>query len=304
MTGGRADGTAAWTTRGERGAATAMRLIVWLALRLGRTLTRLILYPICLYFLLRPSDAGTASARYLRRALGREPGFVDRFRHFHRFAAAALDRVYLLNDQMHLLDVRVEGEEVALAEIGRGRGCFLFGAHLGSFEVLRALGHSRAGLKLSLLMYEDNARKINAALNAINPTLSLEVIALGRPEALVTVGRRLDEGHFVGVLADRGLRLPEEEHIRIDFLGTQAAFPMGPFRLAALLRRPVVLMVGLYRGGRRYDIAFERLADFSEGPGRVSDAEVEQALRRFAARIEDYCRRDPYNWFNFYDFWK
>ena len=44
-------GEAAWLTRRERGAATAIRLIVWIALHLGRSVTRLLLYPICLYFL-------------------------------------------------------------------------------------------------------------------------------------------------------------------------------------------------------------------------------------------------------------
>jgi predicted LPLAT superfamily acyltransferase len=298
------DQSATWATRGERGAAAAIKLIVWVALRLGRRTTRLLLYPICLYFLAFSPAARRQSARYLRRVLGRAPGFSDCFRHYHCFASCALDRVYLLNDQMHLLDIRVTGEAIALAQMEHDKGCFLFGAHVGSFEVLRSLGHTRAGLKLSLLMYEENARKINAALNAINPALSLEVIALGHAESLLTVGRRLDEGHFVGILADRGLKLPHEEHLRIDFLGEPAAFPLGPFKLAALLRRPIILMVGLYRGGGRYDIAFESIADFRTSARETQDVEIQQALRRFVARLEHYCRLDPYNWFNFYDFWR
>jgi Predicted acyltransferase len=26
-------------------------------------------------------------------------------------------------------------------------------------------------------------------------------------------------------------------------------------------------------------------------------------MRRYAARLEHYCREAPFNWFNFYDFW-
>ncbi len=293
-----------WATRGERGAAAAIRLIVWMALRLGRPATRLLLHPICFYFLMFSARSRVASRAYLRRVLGREPGPFDSFRHYHRFAGCVLDRVYLLNDQMDLLDVHVEGEELATAEMARGRGCFLFGAHLGSFEVLRALGHRQKGLKLSLLMYEENARKINSALNAINPDLTLEVIALGQPDSILTLTQRLDAGHFVGVLADRGLRVADEEHVRIDFFGEPAPFPLAPFRLAAVLRRAVILMVGLYRGGRRYDVYFETLADFSNLSRDALDAEIDRSVRRYAARIEYYCRLDRYNWFNFYDFWK
>jgi predicted LPLAT superfamily acyltransferase len=293
-----------WATRGERGAIVAIRLIVWIARHLGRPMTRLLLYPICLYFLVFSKASRLASRRYLRHVLEHEPALADCFRHYHSFAACVLDRVYLLNDELRLFDVRVQNEEIAKAELAHGKGCFLFGAHLGSFEILRALGHRQAGLKLSLLMYEENARKINSVLNAINPNLALEVIALGHANSMLAVERRLDQGHLIGILADRGLPLDDQEHIVVEFLGEKAPFPAGPFRLAAILRRSVVLMVGLYRGGRRYDVYFERLADFSQSRRETRPDEVEETVRRYAARLEHYCRLAPYNWFNFYDFWK
>ena len=52
----------------------------------------------------------------------------------------------------------------------------------------------------------------------------------------------------------------------LPFLGTPARFSDGPFRLAALLRRPVVFMAGLYHGGRRYELRFVELDDFSDRP--------------------------------------
>jgi len=293
-----------WAARSERGHVAAIRLIVWIALHLGRTATRLLLYPICLYFLLFSRDSRQASEAYLGRILGRHPGPADRFRHYFAFAACVLDRVYLLNNELSLFDLRVEGEPLAAAELARGNGCFLFGAHLGSFEVLRALGHHQAGLKLSLLMYEVNARKINSVLNAINPDLALEVIPLGQSDAVLVVRQRLDEGHFIGVLADRGLALDKDDHLQLEFLGRVARFPRGPFRLAAILQRRVLLMVGLYRGGRRYDIYFEQLADFAGLGADQRQAAIDQAIGRYADRLAYYCRLAPYNWFNFFDFWK
>ncbi len=293
----------AWTSRGERGAIAAIRLIVWIALHLGRSATRLLLYPICLYFLMFSRASRAASADYLRRALGREPRLADCLAHYHCFAACVLDRVYLLNNQLGRFEVHAIGEEIAKNEIARGEGSFLFGAHLGSFEILRALGHRQPGLKLSLLMYEENARKINSVLGAINPDLALEVIALGQSGSMLAVRQRLDQGHVIGVLADRGLSLGDDEYMSIDFLGKSARFPLGPFRLAAVLQRRVILMVGLYRGGRRYDVCFENLADFTLVQPEARQEAVAQAIRRYVARLEHFCRAAPYNWFNFYDFW-
>ena len=283
---------AEWTTREERGSVGTIRLVVWLALRLGRPLMRLLLWPICLYFMLVPSHWQSTSRAFLPRALGRPARFADGWRHCHSFASCLLDRVYLLNGQTGRFALGVHGADALLALRDAGEGCLLFGAHLGSFEVARAAGQAMEGFPISLVMYEDNARKTNAVLNAINPRLGLETIALGRPGAMLAVRDRLEDGHLVGVLADRGLH--DEKRVRISFLGEPAWFPEGPFRMAALLRRPVVLMFGLYRGGNRYDIVFEPLP---------CPHDVAGSMLYYAARLEHHCREAPYNWFNFYDFW-
>jgi predicted LPLAT superfamily acyltransferase len=140
-------------------------------------------------------------------------------------------------------------------------------------------------------MYEDTGRKIGAALNAINPHLAPHIIGLGTPGAMIQIRDCLERGGFVGMLADRTLR--GDTPVRIPFLGAEAAFPTGPARLSALLDTPVVLMFGLFRGGNRYEVHFERL----------DAADSASLIPRYAERLEHYCRLTPYNWFNFFNFW-
>lgn len=290
-----------WTARSERGALPLIKFGVWIALRLGRPLARLFLYPICLYFLVTTPKAARNSRQYLARALGRRPGFADVFRHYLTFASCVLDRVFLLNEQLNQFDIRVHGEEIVSEIQRRGGGCILFGAHFGSFEVTRAVGRRQRDLPVSLVMYEENARKIRAALAAINPRLETEVIGLGRLDSLIAVAERLNRGHFVGLLADRNV--DGKDLVRYPFLGAPATFSQGPFRVAMLLQRPVVIMVGIYRGGRRYDVYFETLIDPSESRPRDEEAWLDGAMRRYVAQLECYCRAAPFNWFNFYNFW-
>jgi predicted LPLAT superfamily acyltransferase len=233
--------------------------------------------------------------------MGRRARLVDVFRHYLTFGACVLDRVFLLNEQIEQFDIRIHGEEL-VNEIQRsGNGCMLFGAHFGSFEVARAFGRRERNVPISLLMYEENARKIRTSLGALSPSLAAEVIGLGRLDSLITVADRLSRGHFIGVLADRNV--DGKDLVRYDFLGAPAAFPQGPFRVAMLLRRPIVLMIGVYRGGRTYEIFFESLAEGSASRPRDPDAWIDEVMRRYVGRLEHYCRAAPYNWFNFYDFW-
>jgi predicted LPLAT superfamily acyltransferase len=290
-----------WVEQPERSNTLALRLMVWVAMTMGRGVARLLLYPISLYFLVFSQRARSASRDYLGRVLGRKARPSDTFRHYHSFASVLLDRVFLLNDQMSRFDVRVSGAEIIEETVARGEGCILLGAHLGSFEILRSAGRTR-GTRISMLMYEDNARKTGAVLRAINPGLDMEIIALGKLDAMLKVEAALARGEAVGMLADRTLN--DADTVRCAFLGQPARFPTGPFRIAIMLKRPMVLLFGLYRGGNRYDIHVERFADPGEVRGRERAAAVDLLVRRYAERLEHHCRLAPYNWFNFYDFWR
>lgn len=292
-----------WVSRKERSNTLAIRFIVWVALTLGRRAARLFLYPICLYFLLFAGDARLASRKYLRKALGRKTHYSDGFRHIHTFASTILDRVFLLNGRFDKFDVRTHIDDAAQELIGRKQGCILLGAHLGSFEIMRAYADQIDGPPASVVMYEENARKLNAVLKAINPDLAQQVIGLGKVDSMLKVEQALQRGEFIGILADRGL-----EHggasISCDFLGEPAKFPTGPLRMAYILKCPVLLMVGVYRGGNRYDLYLEKLVDMSTLDGAPRNEVLQQAMQRYVAGIERHCRDAPYNWFNFYDFWK
>ncbi len=289
----------AWSARDELGSMAVLRLTVWLARTLGRRVSRLLLMPVCLGFLLGQNEARAASKSYLARVLGRPVRSSDVLRHFFTFGTTVLDRIYLLNDEAGRFAITIHGEDIVTQILAEGGGCLLLGAHHGSFEVLRLIGRRQPDLRVSLAMYEATGRKIGAALNAINPHLAPLIIGLGTPSAMIEIRDCLEQGGFVGMLADRTLE--SDTPVKVDFLGAPAAFPTGPARLAGLLRPPVVLMIGLFRGGNRYEIHFERLT--APGSAALGPDATAELIAQYVARLEHYCRAAPYNWFNFYDFW-
>lgn len=288
--------------RPERSNLAILKLMVWISLHLGRPIGRVVLYGIAAYFLFFSPSARRASRAYLARALGRPPRWIDGFRHVLAFASTIHDRIYLLNERFDLYDIEIVGHDLVRTAMAGGRGVLLMGAHLGSFEVMRALGRQYFEEGVVMLMYEENARKLNATLAAINPAALQDIIPLGRVDSMLRAREKLAAGHLVGMLADRGLG--NDLTRELDFLGAPAQFPTGPFRVAAMLQRPVMFMTGLYLGGNRYRIHLEPLADFTDLPRGERDAAIAAAQRAYVARLEHYCRQAPYNWFNFFDFWR
>jgi predicted LPLAT superfamily acyltransferase len=291
---------AQWAAERERGSLTLLRMMMFVALRLGRPPARCILYVIAAYFFTFAPAARRSARAYLRRVLGRAPTSRDRFRQVFAFASTILDRLYLVRERYALLAVTIEGEELMRAMVARGQGAFLLGAHLGSFEMMSALGRRQPGLRVAVAMYED-ANRVRALFGAGNPSSAPEIIPLGRLEAMLRIRDCLAAGTFVGMLADR--TVGESPAQVVSFLGAPALFPTGPMRAAAALRCPVIFMTCLYRGGNRYHVVVRQLADFSRPAAGGREAAVREAIERYVGMLEQYCHSDPYNWFNFYDFW-
>ena len=294
-----------WTQAPERSAPAIVRFMLRLSLLAGRRLTRPVLWGIAIYFWLFSPRARRASHTYLQRALGRPPRLSERLNHFVRFASCVHDRVFWLAGRHQVFEVSISGVEHVLAarDAGPGlppRGFMFVGAHLGSFEALRALGEVH-GIQTRMLMYAANAQKLNGVLAELNPDLPARIIALGQPDAMLRVRDALAAGECVGALADRNF--DQQTGALLPFLGEPAEFPRGPFQLAAILRVPTVFMTGLYLGGNRYELRFAPLHDFSTSPRNERQAAVLAAQAAFVQTLEATCRSQPLNWFNFFDFW-
>jgi predicted LPLAT superfamily acyltransferase len=287
----------AWTDKAERGSASLIRLIVWLARAAGRPLCRALLYPIVFYFMLTDGVARRASAEFLQAVRGRPARWRDSFAHIYSFAVTLLDRVYMAAGDFGRFDVTIEGLPLVDSVLQRGQGCVLLGSHLGSFDLLMLAQRAMDGRPVSIMMRVDARSRVRriAGIDEAAPN----IIALGRPDSFLRAYEALGRGEIVALLADRvdgaAACLPAR------FLGRTTALPVGPHVLAARSGAPVVMCFGLYEGGNRYRIEF---VEFGPGAARASrGAALQGVVDRYAALLEQYARQYPLNWFNFYPYW-
>ncbi len=179
--------SAPWLKHKERSNMLMLRMMSWISLSLGRRAGRSVLHLIALYFVLFAPASRRASLGYLPRALGRPATLVDLYRHFFCFASTIHDRIYLINRRHDLFDIDIQGEDVIRPLIAANKGVLLMGAHLGSFEVMRAIGRQLPGLKVAMVMHADNAQKIKLSSefekyleNKDNNDLSTVLVAIYR----------------------------------------------------------------------------------------------------------------------------
>ena len=313
-----------WHAERERGSVAGLRVTAACYRFLGRGAARALLHPIVAYFFVTGGTARRASRKYLERlyatpagsaSLGRPPGLREMYRHHLEFGRAVLDRFgFVVNPERFAIEILGEDELTRVVE--EGRGAVVLGSHLGSFDAMSLIARRASPLRVNVLMYTRNARRINDLLSAAGSPASTQVrvveIEPGSYQHVFDARQCVARGEVVAILGDR-LPPPRvaasevggvERVATVDFLGGRAALPQGPILLAGLLGCPVLLMTGIRRGDRRYEIRVERFADRIALPrGRRSAAIVENC-QLYADRLAALCSVAPYQWFNFYDFWR
>jgi predicted LPLAT superfamily acyltransferase len=296
-----------WRAVPEVGTVLGIRIVGFVYRLLGRRVAQILVWWITLFYALVAASARRASREYLARM-----GLVTSFRavhtHFFTFGCVALDRlVLLLGRASQELVIERHGHELVVEVTrredseGKRRGCILLGSHIGSFEAMRAL---TVDATLTVIVDYRNAQRITRVLTELAPNAKLKIIGLdpARATSMLDVRACIDRGELVAVLGDR-LEGDGARAVTVDFLGGKAKLPTGPYLLAHMLSCPVYFVAGLYTAPNRYDLFFKPFSDAVKLPRKGREEAAQEYAQKYALELEDFARRAPYNWFNFYDFW-
>jgi predicted LPLAT superfamily acyltransferase len=300
-----------WWRIAERGSHLGMALLALSCKLFGRRFTALWLHPIVAYFLLTGRAAREASGNYFRhlgaaapRGATPRPGWLSAYRHMLAFAQSGFDKLAAWSGRVDETDVEFEDRSAFEALVASGKGALVIGAHLGNLEMTRALAAHGAHAKVTAVVYTEHARRFNSVLASASSEFSrhlLEVRDFG-PETAMLMQQRVDAGELLVIVGDR---VPAHEAGRTtdaQFLGASAPFAQGPYVLAHALGCPVYLFFCL-KEHDGYRLYFEPFAERIELPRRERAQHLAAWAQRYATRLEHYCRKAPYQWFNFFDFW-
>jgi predicted LPLAT superfamily acyltransferase len=302
-----------WSQIAERGSLLGLRITVACYRLFGRTLSLILVHAIVLYYFLALPRARRASRAYLRRiaahpdgaaALGRPPDTLASFLQFRAFALSIFDRIVLWLGREGDLAFEAIGTEHCRRLLRPDRGGIVVGAHLGSFDALRALARQDR-LVVNALMYTRNAPRINAILRELSPEARVRVIEVGAHplDSVMQIRECIERGELVAILADRVEPSDRGRTCRVPLLGGLVEIPEAPWLLAGVLGCPLFFLVALRSGPGRYQVFAEVLAEQVTLPRDEREKRIRELAAGYASRLEHYCVSAPYQWFNFFDYW-
>jgi len=269
---------------------------------LGRTVFRVLLWPVVLtYWLARPS-LRAHSLGYLRRVRP-GAGWRDGLAHVRLFAETMLDKLLAMAGRYPMERVIERGAEALHRQATSGQGAVLVTAHMGCLELCQALAEQRPEFKVNVLVHTRHAEAFNRILRRLRPQARVDLIEVTDLDMALTLqlAAKVAAGEFLAIAGDR-VPVRGSKTVRVPFLGDDADFPVGPYLIAGLLGCPLFLMLSLHEGDG-YALEFEQLAEAVQLPRRAREAAMAAHARRFADALAERLQRSPLDWFNFYAFW-
>ena len=298
-----------WSNIAETGTEAGMQLLIC-AYRLGgRTLFKILLLPVMLFYFALRADSRKASRQYLRKVslqgANISAGYLASFKHFWQFGLALIDKLAVWMGNIHYDQLQLHNPQLIDDLLSADKGGVLAISHLGNFEVISAMSQQHKGVKLTVLHHTHHAEKFNRILEKYAVNRDIEFLQVTEIDIAVAtlMSERVAQGEFIAIACDRVPINNSNGSVNCQFLGEPALFPKGSCILAQVLAVPLIMVLCLREQGQ-YHVYFEQLYDGSRISRSGREAFIQGAMQKTATLLETHAIRQPLQWFNFYDFWR
>ncbi|MCQ8878452.1 family 2 glycosyl transferase [Pseudoalteromonas shioyasakiensis] len=302
-----------WSQLKERGSMFGIEVLVFIYKVFGKWLFKVVLTPVMFYFYITGRLSRHAIWHYLdnlNTSMGEQKRvglarFKQGFKLYFSFGMAILDKFDAWLGKVNIKDIEIATPD-GYQELVQAKGAVIFSAHLGNMEICRAIFSMGDNKRpLNVITYNEHTPSFNNFLKKVNQEAAINFIHINNfgPDDTIKLKQKIDDGEAVVIFADRtSVNNPTSVH-QAPFLGEQAPFAVGPFALANIMECPVFLMFCINEHGR-YRTYIEKFADPIKVKRKERQAHFQAMATKFAERLEFYCKKAPYQWYNFFNFWQ
>ena len=263
------------------------------------------IYPVVGYYMIfRPHLRGR-TRHYLRRRFPDRAGFAafaDSFNLSLSFAKVLVDRAIVGILGPDSLNVEFDSFEKIQSLLAQGRGLILMNAHVGCWQAsMSSLDMLQRPVHL-LMKREpgDVDRHYHEHQKGAQPYNIIDPDHL--PGSAVEIVGALQRGEIVSVMGDRVFG-NDRNILRVPFLGGEATFPVGAYKIAAATGAPIAVLFSRKTGSRSYALELARVIHVKPAEDRNLDS-LRPYVLQFVQSLEEYVRNNPYQFYNFHDIWQ
>lgn len=295
-------------------------LTLWTLRHFPRWFTNFVAYCSSLFYWIFNDHAKNESRRFqnaMKEFVNDNNKFKPRpFRQLTAFAVTFVEKVECWTKELSIKNIHFneDASDELKQQLNEGKGAFIFVSHLGNFETLRCFANAnnidvKREVPLAILSDVNFSSNFSKALQKMNPDFTKNIVDVNNisPATIIYLQEVIEKGGMVVCSGDRISKNEKRRIIMEDFLGKPAPFSYGSFYLAMLVGAPVYYIYAFRKKDivldSRYEMYVEKSMVPLEGPRKEREERISKLCREFAANLQKYALKYPYQWFNFFDFW-
>ncbi len=228
-------------------------------------------------------------AYHFHRHRGRNPimAAMDVYRSFCHFGRAIVDRFAVYAGKS--FDVQVDNRERYYGRVHTKDGFVMLFSHVGNTE-MAGYFLSTPDKPMHILAYGGESPEVLSRRIQALERNNIGIITMqpGDMSHIYRINEVLQHGDVLAMAADRRMG---DTAVTCTFMGDEAQFPAGPFRICRAIKKTVLLTFVIKESYKSYHVYTNELAPDMN----IAD--------HYAQCLEQMALEHPYEWFNFFDFW-
>lgn len=284
----------------SKGFVLGYQIFTFVIKKIGIRVAYILLFPVSFYYVLAYPTTAKAMFYYYRKRQGFSflKAVAALFRGYYVFGQVLIDKFAIFIGLRKKFTFHFDGIDILQQLLKEHRGGILISGHIGNFEIAEkffadidplqqihiiAADQERAAIKEYLSNISQNLNRINFIYIKDDLSHIFEIsAALARNELICMSGDRYIEN---------------AKTMKAKFLGEEALFPAGIFTLASRLNAPIAFVYVMKEPNMHYHLYTRRAPE-------IAHRDAQAILQAFTESMEHMLIRYPYQWFNFYHFWK
>ena len=247
---------------------------------------------VVIFYLLFAKPRRQAACHYWQLIHGKSvaASWWHTYLHFRTFGKAIVDRFAAYAGRT--FRYTLEGNEAVEDAMSRGNGCILLASHIGNYEMAGyALQPSRPMYAVMFGGEKEHVLKNRQRLLEQN---DIHILTQDDEMGYIyAINNILNNGDMLTLFADR--HFGSDKSIVQPVMGKEASLPKGPFAIAQLYPAATVVCTFVMKESTQgYRVVVRRLQ------GKTA----KDYATAYAQTVTEIVTRYPYQWYNFYEFWK
>lgn len=282
----------------SKGTLLGYKIFVYSIKKIGIRTAYIVLLFVAFYYFLFAWSSNRVMYNYFRKRqnFSISRSIVGIYKNYYIFGQTLLDKATISMGFRNWFTYDFDGIEILKSLIKEKKGGILISAHVGNFEIAEYfLNDINTDINIHLVTTDLERDAIKNYMEQIRVKSTIKFIVIQKDMShIYQITDALSRNDLICFTGDRffeGNKTLEE-----NLLGGLAQFPAGPFYIASRLHVPVAFVYVMKEPNLHYHL-YTRKANF-----RHRDAQ--QLLKEYCASVEGILKKYPYQWFNYFDFWK